>query len=153
MRYNDLLCSAFLLECQFCLQRLASVTTLNECQKYSKYILSCGFDILTSIRYKEAIMIHKMAVVTILIEVYWNRLFYFLIRYRNTKDRSKVRFPQLFRCMYVCVCVYVRSTGHTVWRMELKFLPRYLSIFIKRQRLSFWRSSEFWGSYAPFSTF
>jgi len=74
-----------------------------------------------------------------------NRLFYFLTRYGNNKDRSKVSLPQFFSCMYVCMFVYVYSTGHTVCRMELKFLPRYLSIFIKRQRLSFWRILNFGG--------
>ena len=72
---------------------------------------------------------------------------------KKTQKKSKINFPQFLRCMYVCVFVYVRSTGHTVWRMELKFLPRYLSIFIKRHSLSLWCNSEFWGSYASFSTF
>ena len=63
-----------------------------------------------------------------------NRLFYFLIRYKKTQKKSKINFPQFLRCMYVCMCVYVRSTGHTVWRMELKFLPRYLCQYSLRCR-------------------
>jgi len=53
--------------------------------------------------------------------------------------------------MFVCMCVCVRSTGHTVCCMKLIFLPRYLSILIKMQRQSFCSNSEIWGSYAPFS--
>ena len=34
-----------------------------------------------------------------------NRIFYFLIRYRITQEKSKINFPQFLRCMYVCVCV------------------------------------------------
>ena len=53
--------------------------------------------------------------------------------------------------MFVYMCVCTRSTGHTVCRMELIFLSRYLSILTKMQRQSFCSNSEIWGSYAPFS--
>ena len=34
-----------------------------------------------------------------------NRIFYFLIRYKKTQQKSKINVPQFLRCMYVCVCV------------------------------------------------
>ena len=54
--------------------------------------------------------------------------------------------------MYVCVCVCMSALyrSHRLTYGAI-FLPRYLSILIKRQRQSFCRNSEIWGSYAPFS--
>ena len=54
--------------------------------------------------------------------------------------------------MYVCVCVcmYTLYRSHRLTYGAI-FLPRYLSILIKRQRQSFCRNSEIWESYAPFS--
>ena len=83
-----------------------------------------------------------------------NRLFYFLIRYKITQQKSKINFPQFLRCMYVCVCVCVcvralQVTSFVVW--SYFFLPRYLSTLMKMQRQSFCSNSEIWGSYAPFS--
>ena len=54
--------------------------------------------------------------------------------------------------MYVCVCVCMSALymSHRLTYGAI-FLPRYLSILIKRQRQSFWRNSEIWGSYATFS--
>ena len=43
-----------------------------------------------------------------------NRLFYFLIRYKKTQQKSKINFPQFLRCMYVCVyvCMYALYRSH-----------------------------------------
>ena len=45
-----------------------------------------------------------------------NRLFYFLIRYKKTQQKSKINFPQFLRCMYVCMFVSsVQVTPFDVW--------------------------------------